>query len=105
MTGGRTTHRNDEDAGHKTGTAPTQGRAATGISRRDEDKTSCERLLSLPQAAAYLGVSYWTVRDLVANGTLAKVALPGGPNDSRSLRRVLIDRHDIDRLIERSKEP
>ena len=71
---------------------------------RRQDGTSCgSRLLNLSQAAAYLGVSYWTVRDLVANGTLPRVALPGVPSEARSVRRVLIDRGDLDRLIDRSK--
>jgi hypothetical protein len=48
-------------------------------------------------AGVYLGVSPWTIRDLLANGTLRRVLIPmpGG----RDMRRVLVDRDDLDRLI------
>lgn len=82
-------------------------------------------MLSLGDAAGYLGVTYWTVRDMVANGTLPAVRLPaarvdvkprknGKPTrrallpagDARlgSLRRLLVDVRDLDELVERSKE-
>jgi excisionase family DNA binding protein len=54
------------------------------------------RLLDVAAAAEYLGVSAWTVRDLVERGSLARVALPG-------VRRLLFDRYDLDRLIEASR--
>lgn len=51
------------------------------------------RLLTLREAAAYLRVSYWTVRSWVESGRLPHVRLPG--------RRLLrIDRADLDRLVE-----
>jgi hypothetical protein len=61
------------------------------------------RLLDPESAARYLGVSYWTIRDLEAAGVLARVRLPlpGG----RELRKLLYDREDLDRLITRSKDP
>jgi len=61
------------------------------------------RLLDDRAAGEYLGVSRWTVRDLEAAGVLPRVRLPlpGG----RDLRRLLYDRTDLDRLIERSKDP
>ena len=61
------------------------------------------RLLNAERAAAYLGVSTWTVRDLEAAGYLSRVRLPlpGG----KDLRKLLYDRADLDRLIERSKDP
>lgn len=55
------------------------------------------RLLDLPAASAYLGVSAWTVRDLEAAGVLARVRVPL-PNGGE-LRKVLFDREDLDRLI------
>ncbi len=55
------------------------------------------RLLDLPAAAAYLGVSPWTVRDLEAAGTLRRVRLPL-PNGGE-LRKLLFDREDLDRCI------
>lgn len=60
------------------------------------------RLLGLKAAAEYLGVSYWTLRDLVHSGALPRVRLTVG--DHRDLRRVLVDRADLDRLVEASKE-
>ena len=56
------------------------------------------RLLDLRAAAAYLGVSPWTVRDLEANGTLRRVNVPSGPG--RDLRKLLFDRKDLDQLVE-----
>lgn len=83
------------------------------------------RLLTLKQGAVYCACSYWTLRDLVLNGTVPAVRIPSGrinsgrkhgakrpsrvlvpATDSRvkTLRRVLVDRFDLDRLIERWKE-
>jgi excisionase family DNA binding protein len=53
------------------------------------------RLLTLAEAAAYLGVSPWTVRDLQWKGRLPRVALS---------RKLLFDLVDLDRLIEATKE-
>ncbi len=61
--------------------------------------TTClPRLLDVDGAAAYLGVSAWTVRDLDAAGVLARVRVPL-PNGGE-LRRLLFDRADLDRLID-----
>ncbi len=60
------------------------------------------RLLSLKQAALYLGVSPWTVRDLESAGVLPRVRIPL-PNNGE-LRNLLFDREDLDRLIEKWKE-
>jgi hypothetical protein len=76
------------------------------------------RLLDLHEAGVYLGVSYWVVRDLINTGQLPKVALPSSfdrvkfagkllrvrSRGGSSLRRVLVDRADLDKLIEQSKE-
>lgn len=59
------------------------------------------RLLDLTQAALYVACSPWTVRDLLANGTLRRVRVPL-PNGGE-LRRVLLDREDLDQLIARCK--
>jgi excisionase family DNA binding protein len=55
------------------------------------------RLLDLEQSAKYLSCSPWTLRDLIANGTLprVRVPLPSGAD----LRKILVDREDLDRLI------
>ena len=55
------------------------------------------RLLDVDAAAAYLGVSPWTIRDLEAAGTLKRVRVPLRGNE---LRKLLFDRADLDRLIE-----
>jgi len=60
------------------------------------------RLLDLHTAAAYLGVSEWTVRDLEAAGTVARVRVPLG--QTGELRKLLFDRAELDRLIEQWKE-
>jgi hypothetical protein len=56
------------------------------------------RLIDLRAAAAYLGVSPWTIRDLEANGTLRRVNVPSGLG--RDLRKLLFDRQDLDHLVE-----
>jgi len=55
-------------------------------------------LFDVDRAAAYFGVSPWTVRDLEAAGTIkrVRVPLPGG----RELRKLLFDKADLDALIE-----
>ena len=63
------------------------------------------RLVDLPTAAAYLGVSLWAIRDLEAAGTLSRVRVPLPP-DRRGrrwggeLRKLPYDRADLDRLID-----
>jgi hypothetical protein len=71
--------------------------AAVEHSRSVDIPTS--RLLDLRQAAGYLGVSVWTVRDLEAAGVLPRVLIPLG-NGYSTLRKLLFDRADLDRLIE-----
>jgi len=67
--------------------SPTSRRASAGPERR---------LMTLAQAADYLACSPWTVRELVWKGTLPAV---------RITRRLHFDRLDLDRLIERAKDP
>jgi excisionase family DNA binding protein len=59
------------------------------------------RLLDIEGASKYMSVSVWTIRDLIASGTLKRVMIPLG---GRDVRRVLLDRRDIDALIDRVKE-
>jgi predicted site-specific integrase-resolvase len=66
------------------------------------------RLLNLRQMAQYLGCSYWTARDYVLAGYLPVVELPPlrpreGERARKTLRRVLVDREDLDRFIEQRK--
>ena len=60
------------------------------------------RLLDLANAAVYLSVSAWTLRDLEAAGHLSRVRLPLPMG--REVRKVLFDREDLDHLVAQSKE-
>jgi hypothetical protein len=77
-------------------------RAEQRRQRREAELTALNpRLLNIPASARYMSVSPWVIRDLIANGTLRRVLIPGaGGND---VRRVLLDRYDLDRLIEAAK--
>jgi len=59
-----------------------------------DDNRLQPRLLSQKEAAAYLGISYWTVRDLCFRGDILFVRIG---------KRILIDLKDLDAYIERSK--
>ena len=56
------------------------------------------RLLTMRQAAAYLSVSYWTIRYWVESGKLRAVRLPG---DGRLLR---IEVTELDRLVKECRD-
>lgn len=58
------------------------------------DDTLTPRLLSQQEAATYLGVSYWTLRDLTFRGEIPYL---------RIKRRILVDRADLDSYIGRIK--
>lgn len=66
------------------------------------------RLLNLRQMAEYLGCSYWTARDWVLAGLIPVFVPPplrpreGDPGRT-TLRRVLVDRVDLDAFIESRK--
>jgi excisionase family DNA binding protein len=59
-----------------------------------KNETLTPRLLSQKEAATYLGISYWTLRDLLFRGELPTV---------RIRRRVLIDRADLERYVGHAK--
>jgi hypothetical protein len=66
------------------------------------------RLLNLRQMADYLGCSYWSARDWVLAGWVPVVELPPlrpreGERPRTTLRRVLVDREDLDRFIDQRK--
>jgi hypothetical protein len=63
---------------------------------------SAPRLLDLQEAAIYLGVSPWTIRDLEAQGILHRVCIPLA--DGRDLRKLLFDRVELDALVESWKD-
>jgi hypothetical protein len=54
------------------------------------------RLLSLKQAASYLGVREWQMRTLAWNGIVPIVQFPNG-------RKMYFDIVDLDEVIERNK--
>jgi hypothetical protein len=106
--------------GHSAGTATMETIESTNVIRGKKDSESFEpsivpRLLDLHNAARYMSLSYWTVRDLVNAGQLPAVKVPCmftwnskkkmrvRVNDGRSVRRVLLDRLDLDRFIEQCK--
>jgi hypothetical protein len=72
------------------------GRSAEAAHRKTRRSTS-GRLLDLKAAEAYSGISAWTLRDLIASGDLPVVRPP-------RLRRIWIDRADLDRAIADWKE-
>lgn len=91
-------------AGHDAGITAPEPRVRSGDERRALAPIASaheRRLLDLPAAARYLGLSPWTLRELVGNGTLRRVRVPL-PNGGE-LRRVLLDREDLDQLIARWK--
>ncbi|MDQ3421210.1 MAG: helix-turn-helix domain-containing protein [Acidobacteriota bacterium] len=66
------------------------------------------RLLNMRQAAAYLGCSFWTARDYNLQGLIPIVDLPplrprDGDRARKALRRVLVDRQDLDAFIDARK--
>ena len=66
------------------------------------------RLLNMRQAAEYLGCSFWTARDYILQGLIPVVDLPPlrpreGDRRRKNLRRVLVDRTDLDAFIESRK--
>ena len=74
----------------------------------DESAGLPARLVDLHAAAAYLGVSFWTVRDYVLQGLIPRVELPAlrpreGDQRRRVLRRVVVNVHDLDAFIQSRK--
>lgn len=65
-----------------------------GTPRIQRDRPPLKRLLSVDEAAEYLGRSSWAVREMIRAGKLPCV---------RFDRRIFLDRLDLDRLIEYHK--
>jgi hypothetical protein len=65
---------------------------------------SDRRLLDLHEAGAYCSVSYWTIRSLVDAGEIPTVKLPNPRRKGETVRRLLVDRQDLDALIETWKD-
>jgi predicted DNA binding CopG/RHH family protein len=88
-----------KDTGHKKKTADAARKPAELI---------VPRLLNMRQAAKYLGCSFWTVRDYVLQGLIPVVDLPPlrartGARQRETLRRVVIDRADLDKFVDMRK--
>ncbi len=64
------------------------------FSRALDSPSHAPRLLSVKDAAVYLGVSPWTIRSLGWSREIPEVKIG---------RRVLYDREDLDRYIDRVK--
>ncbi len=69
-------------------------RKERAVSGTVEAQSNARRLLSVKDAAAYLGISQWTMRGLGWNGEIPEVKIG---------RRRLFDRRDLDTFVERSK--
>lgn len=103
--------------GHNPGTATAETAAPQGSQKRTPDRQSSAhgwpRLLNVEQAAQYLGLSFWTLRELVNDGSIPTVRVPRAQTlrmkerhaASDYVRRLLVDRADLDSLVERWKEP
>ncbi len=90
-------------SGHAPGTSPSEPRVSSGSERGALAVIAIEpRLLSLEDAARYLGVSPWTVRELEWSGVLPRIRIPLG--NGKELRKLLFDREDLNRLIDRWKD-
>ncbi len=69
-----------------------------------EVEKSEPRLLDLAAAAAYLSISRSAIRHLVDGGHLSRVHLPSIGRSQNRLDRFLIDKVDLDAIVERSKQ-
>jgi hypothetical protein len=69
-----------------------------------EVKTAEPRLLDLKSAANYLGISPSALRLLVDNGKIARVFLPNPRRPAENMDRFLVDKKELDQLIEDNKE-
>jgi excisionase family DNA binding protein len=54
------------------------------------------RLLPLKEAASYLGLTVWGIRERIWAGQLPVVMFPGG-------RKQYVDREDIEKFIQNNK--
>src|SRR5258708_25142254 len=86
-------------SGHTPGTSGQQhSDSLEGGTRPADSQSVAPRLLDVQAAADYLSVSTWTIRDLEAAGELCRVRLPLPGHGE--VRRLLFDRHDLDRFVD-----
>lgn len=93
--------------GHSAGTTDAGSRMNSGQERGALASPAIApltpRLLDLRAAGLYLSLGERRLRDLVAAGGLPRVRVPL-PNGGE-LRKILLDREDLDRLIAAWKDP
>ncbi len=89
-------------AGHSMTEALEKPREDQGAPVRVTVVPIAPRLLDLETSASYLGVSHWTIREMLDVGVLPRVRIPL-PNGGE-LRKILIDKGDLDRAVESWKE-
>ena len=81
--------------GSKDGAQDSLSNASSTDRRKEHAKTALpRRLCSLADAASYLAVSDWTVRQMIWRGDLPHI---------RRGKRVLLDLQDLERWIAREK--
>ena len=88
----------------KVSTAMPTVEASNGAAR----SSACPRVEIRARSAAYLGCSFWTARDYILQGLIPIVNLPPlrhreGDRARKALRRVLVDRQDLDAFIDARK--
>lgn len=70
------------------------------------------RLLSVEEAAEYLGLSYWSMKELIGAGDVPLIRVPRPRTlrqhkraaRSQVLRRTLVDVRDLDALVDRWRD-
>lgn len=62
------------------------------------------RLMTLREVADFLHVNYWTAWRLVHSGEIPLVRLPNRNAKAGSVRRLLVDRRDLESLVDRCKK-
>jgi len=78
----------------ETNTRPTVEQTEGITEKKDRSINPGQRLLDIYQAANYIGVTHWTVRESINNGTIPYVKI---------LKRKMIDKNDLDRIISQNK--
>lgn len=100
--------------GHGTGKAGPGGPVGEGAEGRAGDSQSLgwPRLLTLREAARYLGVSAWTMRQMINTGQVpvrklkrpaTAAALRRRPT-GETMRMLRVDRHDLDAFVDADVE-
>ena len=65
-------------------------------SRAADAQSVVPRLLDPRSAGSYLGLSYWSLREMVLNGEIPHVRFRN--------KKILLDRQDLDKWIEAEKQ-